>query len=195
MNASVTGSALNQIPLVNSTQILTASAQPPMTSVVASSPVVASTPIVSSVQPLAATTPLVSGVQPLAATTPVLAGGVQQLPATSVLGASIPMVQPQPIVASTMPVQPVPQVIPAATTSHIATTSYSSQVVDDDYRLGRGILDDFRPSAYKSQVVGSTLTTSATGLGATNTGLGVTNTGLAVSTPGTVGASNIKDFL
>ena len=104
------------------------------------------------------------------------------------------MVQPQPILTSTMPVQPVPQVIPSSTASHIATTSYSNQVVDDDYRLGRGILDDFRPSAYKNQVVGSTLNTT-TSVGVTNTGLGITNTGLTVSTPGTIGASNIKDFL
>ena len=102
------------------------------------------------------------------------------------------MVQPQPIVTSTLPVQSVPQVIPTpSTASHIATTS--SLVPDDDYRPGRGILDDFRPATYKSNVVGSTLNT--TGLGVTTNTLGVTNTGLAVSTPGTVGASNIKDFL
>ena len=77
--------------------------------------------------------------------------------------------------------------------SHIATASYSSLVPDDDYRPGRGILDDFRPATYKSNVGGSTLNT--TGLGVTTNTLGVTNTGLAVSTPGTVGASNTKDFL
>ena len=55
-------------------------------------------------------------------------------------------------------------------------------------------MDDFRPSSYKKQVVGSTLTT--TGLGVTtNTGLGVTSNGLAFSSQGIVGASNIKDFL
>jgi hypothetical protein len=113
-----------------------------------------------------------------------MVSGVQPLPATPVLGASVPMVQPQPIVTSTLPAQ-------TTQGSHIGT--YSNPVPDDDYRLGRGILDDFRPSAYKSNVVGSTLTT--TGLGGTTTTLGVTNTGLAVSTPGTVGASNIKDFL
>ena len=189
MTTSFTTSALNQIPLVNSTQILTASAQAPMASVIGSTPVVASTPIVASaVQPLPATTPvLASAVQPLPATTPVLASVVQPMPvATPVLTSSVPVVQPQPILTS---VQPTPQVYSTASGAHFATT-YNNLVPVDDYRLGRGILDDFRPTPYKNIIVGST-----TGVGVANSGLVVTNPGIAVSTPGSVGASNIKDFL
>ena len=189
MTTSVTGSALNQIPLVNSTQILTASAQAPMTSVMASTPVVASTPIVAgAVQPLPATTPvLTSAVQPLAATTPVLTSPVQPLAATTpVLTSSVPVVQPQPIWTS---VQPTPQFYSTASGAHFATT-YNNLVPVDDYRLGRGILDDFRPTPYKNIIVGST-----TGVSVANSGLVVTSPGIAVSTPGSVGASNIKDFL
>ena len=175
MTTSVVGSALNQIPLVNSTQILTASAQAPMASVIGSTPVVASTPIVA------------SAVQPLPATTPVLASAVQPMPvATPVLTSSVPVVQPQPILTS---VQPTPQVYSTASGAHFATT-YNNPVPIDDYRLGRGILDDFRPTPYKNIIVGST-----TGVSVANSGVVVTSPGIAVSTPGSVGASNIKDFL
>ena len=175
MTTSVTTSALNQIPLVNSTQILTASAQAPMASVIGSTPVVASTPIVA------------SAVQPLPATTPVLASAVQPMPvATPVLTSSVPVVQPQPILTS---VQPTPQVYSTASGAHFATT-YNNLVPVDDYRLGRGILDDFRPTPYKNIIVGST-----TGVSVANSGVVVTSPGIAVSTPGSVGASNIKDFL
>ena len=175
MTTSFTTSALNQIPLVNSTQILTASAQAPMASVIGSTPVVASTPIVA------------SAVQPLPATTPVLASAVQPMPvATPVLTSSVPVVQPQPILTS---VQPTPQVYSTASGAHFATT-YNNLVPVDDYRLGRGILDDFRPTPYKNIIVGST-----TGVSVANSGLVVTSPGIAVSTPGSVGASNIKDFL
>ena len=51
MNASVTRSPLNQIPLVNSTQILISSPQAPKTSVVAKTPVVtASTAVMDRLQ-------------------------------------------------------------------------------------------------------------------------------------------------
>ena len=144
MNASVTGSALNQIPLVNSTQILTASAQAPINSVVATTPVVASTPIVAS--------------------------SVQQIPTPVV-----PVAQP----VVTTSVQPTYN-----TASSNFTTTAFPPVPDDDYRLGRGILDDFRPTAYKSQVAG---------IGST---VAVSNPGLVVSTPvANVGASKINDFL
>ena len=142
MNASVTGSALNQIPLVNSTQILTASAQAPINSVVATTPVVASTPIVAS--------------------------SVQQIPTPVVPVA-------QPVVTTS--------VQPTYNTANFTTTAFPP-VPDDDYRLGRGILDDFRPTAYKSQVAG---------IGST---VAVSNPGLVVSTPvANVGASKINDFL
>ena len=239
MNASVTGSALNQIPLVNSTQLLTASAQQPMTSVLGSTPIVASgvagtvpvttgtvpvttgtvpvvtgtVPVVTGTVPVASTVPatsvlgassvqplVASGVQPLTtplasgvATTPLVASGiqplttplaivssVQPLPATSVAG-TIPLVQQQPVVTSTLPVQ---------SAGHFGTT-YSNPVPDDDYRLGRGILDDFRPTSYKTLI--STTTPLAT---TTTSGLVTTTTpSLVVTNPGAIGASNIKDFL
>ena len=158
MNSSVTGSALNQIPLVNSTQILTASAQAPINSVIASTPVVASTPIVAST--------------PVVASTPIVTSAVPQV-ATPVLGASVPVAQP---VVTT-------SVQPTYNTANFTTTA-SPPVPDDDYRLGRGILDDFRPTAYKTQVAG---------VGST---VAVSNPGLVVSTPvANVGASKIDDFL
>ena len=225
MNASVTGSALNQIPLVNSTQLLTASAQQPMTSVLGSTPIVASgvagtvpvttgtvpvttgtvpvvtgtVPVVTGTVPVASTVPatsvlgassvqplVASGVQPLTtplasgvATTP-LVSSVQPLPATSVAG-TIPLVQQQPVVTSTLPVQ---------SAGHFGTT-YSNPVPDDDYRLGRGILDDFRPTSYKTLI--STTTPLAT---TTTSGLVTTTTpSLVVTNPGAIGASSIKDFL
>ena len=226
MNASVTGSALNQIPLVNSTQLLTASAQQPMTSVLGSTPIVASgvagtvpvttgtvpvttgtvpvvtgtVPVVTGTVPVASTVPatsvlgassvqplVASGVQPLTtplasgvATTPLVASSVQPLPATSVAG-TIPLVQQQPVVTSTLPVQ---------SAGHFGTT-YSNPVPDDDYRLGRGILDDFRPTSYKTLI--STTTPLAT---TTTSGLVTTTTpSLVVTNPGAIGASSIKDFL
>ena len=42
--------------------------------------------------------------------------------------------------------------------SQFATQTTLNTLVDEDYRLGRGILRDFRPNAYKTQigVVGNT---------------------------------------
>ena len=172
INPSVTGSALNQIPLVNSTQILTASAQAPINSVVASTPVIAgSTPIVAStpVTPIMASTPVMTPTSVIAST-PVVGSAVQTVGAP-VLGASVPVTPvasavPQPVVTSTLPIN----------------TVSPYQVVDDDYRLGRGILDDFRPNAYKSSaVVGTSVTTTPA---------------LVTSTPvAAVRTSNINDFL
>ena len=172
MNPSVTGSALNQIPLVNSTQILTASAQAPINSVVASTPVIAgSTPIVAStpVTPIMASTPVMTPTSVIAST-PVVGSAVQTVGAP-VLGASVPVTPvasavPQPVVTSSLPIN----------------TVSPYQVVDDDYRLGRGILDDFRPSGYKSSaVVGTSVATTPA---------------LVTSTPvAAVRTSNINDFL
>ena len=172
INPSVTGSALNQIPLVNSTQILTASAQAPINSVVASTPVIAgSTPIVAStpVTPIMASTPVMTPTSVIAST-PVVGSAVQTVGAP-VLGASVPVTPvasavPQPVVTSTLPIN----------------TVSPYQVVDDDYRLGRGILDDFRPSGYKSSaVVGTSVATTPA---------------LVTSTPvAAVRTSNINDFL
>ena len=102
MNASAVN-PLNSVPLVNSTQILGASAQVPMVSQV-----------------------------PITTTTPI-----------------------QPVVSQVQSV--VPNI---AQDPHYATQTTLNTLVDEDYRLGRGILDDFRPNAYKSQVgiVGNTTT-------------------------------------
>ena len=151
MNPSA--SALNQIPLVNSTQILTASAQPQMTSIVGSTPIVASTPLVAS--------------------TPIVTSAVQP----SVVATSIA----QPVMTSTVPVQQT--AMPTTTGANFATTNFYSVPGDSDYRLGRGIFDDFRQGGYKSQIVTSSV-------------VGISQPGLAVTTPAVnVGQSNIKDFL
>ena len=148
MNASAVNT-LNQVPLVNSTQLLTASAQVPMVSQVPVTSVAASTPI----------NPVVSQV-------PVVASGVQ-------------------------PIQSV------GPNQHYTTQTTLNTLVDEDYRLGRGILDDFRPNAYKTQVgiVGNTTTnviTSST-LPVTSTPI-VTST--VVPTTANVGNANIlKEFL
>ena len=148
MNASAVNT-LNQVPLVNSTQLLTASAQVPTVSQVPITSVAASTPI----------NPVVSQV-------PVVASGVQ----------------------------PIQSVVP---NQHYTTQTTLNTLVDEDYRLGRGILDDFRPNAYKTQVgvVGNTTTnviTSST-LPVTSTPI-VTST--VVPTTANVGNANIlKEFL
>ena len=97
---------LNSVPLVNSTQILGASAQVPMASQVPVQPVVSQVPVMTSVQPMQSVVPTVTQDQ------------------------------------------------------HYATQTTLNTLVDEDYRLGRGILDDFRPNAYRSQVgvVGNTTT-------------------------------------
>ena len=148
MNASAVNT-LNQVPLVNSTQVLTASAQVPMVSQVPVTSVAASTPI----------NPVVSQV-------PVVASGVQ----------------------------PVQSVVP---NQHYTTQTTLNTLVDEDYRLGRGILDDFRPNAYKTQVgiVGNTTTNVIT-----SSTLPITSTPIVTSTvvPTTVNVGNanvLKDFL
>ena len=175
MNASVTGSALNQIPLVNSTQILTASAQAPMVSVVPTNPVLTSTPVVaSSVVPVA---------QSVVTSQPVVTAPVAQSLVTSQpVVAAQPVIAAQPVVAAQPLLTTQPQTYNTGTASNFTTSAFP-QVPDDDYRLGRGILDDFRPGAYKS-VVG------------VNPTLAVTTPGVAVSTPvANLGTSNINDFL
>ena len=144
MNASELNT-LNQVPLVNSTQILAASAQVPMASQV---PISASTPVTYSPGQVV-TSPVQSNYQ-----------------------------------ATTM-------------NSHYATQTTLNTLVDEDYRLGRGILDDFRPNAYKTQVgiVGNTTTNVIT-----SSTLPVTSTPIVTSTvvPTTVNVGNanvLKDFL
>ena len=138
MNASGINT-LNQVPLVQSTQILSTSAQVPMVSQV---PVVNTVPVVS----------------------------------------QVPAVAQQPIQVSS--------VVPAGVQNpHFITTGTgAATLVDEDYRLGRGILDDFRPNAYKTQigVVGKTTTNV------------VTSSTPVVSTPvvnATGSSATLKDFL
>ena len=187
MNASVTGSALNQIPLVNSTQILTASAQAPMTSVVATTPVVtASTPIMTSTPITTSTTPVVATTTPImTASTPIVAGSTPVM--GSVAGAPVSVAQP--VVTSAV------QTPQGYGTSNFATTVYSAPVVDDDYRLGRGILDDFRPRPYQTQIASLGSTTGLATTGLATTGLATTGLATTVTTPANVGASSINDFL
>ena len=160
INASAMNT-LNQVPLVNSTQILTQSAQVPQVSQI---PVAATTPIMSQV-PVASSTPIVSQV-PVAATTPIVS--------------QVPMVAPQPMMTDN---------------SHFANNQYGT-LVDEDYRLGRGILDEFRPAPIKASL----------GLGVNtvvNTAMPVATTTPLVSTPvvstpavvPTGGANVLKDFL
>ena len=201
MNASVTGSALNQIPLVNSTQILTASAQAPMTSVVATTPVVtASTPIMTSTPITTSTTPVVATTTPImtastpvvAATTPIMTASTPIVAgSTPVMGsvAGAPVSVAQPVVSSAV------QTPQGYGTSNFATTVYSAPVVDDDYRLGRGILDDFRPRPYQTQIASLGSTTGLATTGLATTGLATTGLATTVTTPANVGASSINDFL
>ena len=130
---------------------------------------------------------------------------------TQILGASaqVPMVSQVPITTTT-PVQPVvsqvQSVIPnIAQDPHYATQTTLNTLVDEDYRLGRGILDDFRPNAYKSQVgiVGNTTTNVITSSTLpVNTTPVVAATPVVASTPVvttnanvTTGANPLKDFL
>ena len=130
---------------------------------------------------------------------------------TQILGASaqVPMVSQVPITTTT-PVQPVvsqvQSVVPnIAQDPHYATQTTLNTLVDEDYRLGRGILDDFRPNAYKSQVgiVGNTTTNVITSSTLpVNTTPVVAATPVVASTPVvttnanvTTGANPLKDFL
>ena len=130
---------------------------------------------------------------------------------TQILGASaqVPMVSQVPITTTT-PVQPVvsqvQSVVPnIAQDPHYATQTTLNTLVDEDYRLGRGILDDFRPNAYKSQVgiVGNTTTNVITSSTLpVNTTPVVAATPVVSSTPVvttnanvTTGANPLKDFL
>ena len=139
MNASELNT-LNQVPLVNSTQILAASAQVPMASQV---PISASTPVTYSPGQVV-TSPVQSNYQ-----------------------------------ATTM-------------NSHYATQTTLNTLVDEDYRLGRGILDDFTPNAYKTQVgiLGNTTTNVITSSTIPNVTTPVITTTPVVSTTANVGGNN-----
>ena len=150
MNASGINT-LNQVPLVQSTQILSTSAQVPMVSQVPVTPVVNTAPVVS----------------------------------------QVPAVAQQPIQVSS--------VVPAGVQNpHFITTGTGSvTLVDEDYRLGRGILDDFRPNAYKTQVgiVGNTPTNIITSTTLPVTSTQVVTTPVVNSTVNASGADTLKEFL
>jgi deleted-in-malignant-brain-tumors protein 1 len=172
MNSSAQASVINQIPISNSTQILTASAQAPMNSVLASTPVVtASTPVVAST-PIVASTPVVTTAPYMTTSQPV---------ATQILNPSVPVAQP--IMTSVVPTQ---QVTTTTTTNFVNTApiTNSVQLPEEDYRLGRGILDDFRPTPYNSKI----LVNSTVGV---TPGVTVTTTTPTIA----VGGSNLKDYL
>ena len=148
INASAMNT-LNQVPLVNSTQILTQSAQVPQVSQI---PVAATTPIMSQV-PVAASTPIVS---------------------------QVPMTVPQPMMTAN---------------SHFADNSVGT-LVDEDYRMGRGILDEFRPVPIKASMgLGGNIVVNSAVPVTTSTPL-VSKP--VVSTPAVVptgGANVLKEFL
>ena len=148
INASAMNT-LNQVPLVNSTQILTQSAQVPQVSQI---PVAATTPIMSQV-PVTASTPIVS---------------------------QVPMAVPQPMIANN---------------SHFANNSVGT-LVDEDYRMGRGILDEFRPEPIKASL-GLGVNTVVNSAMPVSTSTPLVSTPV-VSTPAVVptgGANVLKEFL
>ena len=144
MNASAVNT-LNQVPLVNSTQILTQSAQLPAVSQV---PLVTSVPVVSQV-------PMVTAPQP---------------------GASV-----------------VPNVI---VNSHFTNQTQVGTLVEEDYRMGRGILDEFRPDVFKIQL--GLIPNNTNVVTTTATSIPVATTQLVSTTPAVVptGSANLlKEFL
>ena len=154
INASAVNT-LNQVPLVNSTQIITQSAQVPQVSQI---PVATSTPIISQV-PVASSTPIVS-----------------QVPMATA---------PQPMVSA----------LPTVGGSHYGTTDNFQTLVDEDYRMGRGILDEFRPAQFKAQlglVGNNTVVNSAVPVTSTP----LVSTPVATSTVVPTGGANVlKEFL
>ena len=81
---------------------------------------------------------------------------------------------------------------------HFTTQSTGFNIlVDEDYRLGKGILDDFRPNAYKTQigVVGNTTTNVVISSALPNVSVPVVSTpGVSVTSP-VADANAFKDFL
>ena len=144
-----------------------------------------SVPLVQSTQILASTAqPVVSQI-PVAASTPI----VSQVPVAA---------QPIQSVVPTI-TQPVQSVVPnIAQDQHYATQTTLSTLVDEDYRLGRGILDDFRPNAYKAQlgVVGNTTTNIITSSTLpVNSQVPLVSTPLVSTNANFGGANSLKEFL
>ena len=103
----------------------------------------------------------------------------------------VPVVTQQPIQVSS--------VVPSGLENqHFTTQSTGFNIlVDEDYRLGKGILDDFRPNAYKTQigVVGNTTTNVVTSSALPNVSVPFASTpGVSVTSP-VAGANALKDFL
>ena len=124
---------------------------------------------------------------------------------TQILGASaqVPVVSQVPITTTAPVVSQVQTVVPTiAQDQHYATQTTLNTLVDEDYRLGRGILDDFRPNAYKTQigVVGNTTTNviTSTTLPINTTPVVSTpmvSTPVVSAAPNMSGANTLKEFL
>ena len=115
---------------------------------------------------------------PVASSTPI----VSQVPVatTTPIVSQVPMASPQPMMIDN---------------SHFANNSVGT-LVDEDYRLGRGILDEFRPAPIKASMgLGGNMVVNTAMPVATTTPLVSTP---VVSTPAVVptgGANVLKDFL
>ena len=101
---------------------------------------------------------------PLVANTQVLTTSAQApinsvMASTPVVTASTPIVATQPLMTSVPVAQPVMTSIapnPQIATSNLINTApmmSSNPIPEEDYRLGRGILDDFRPTPYNSKIL------------------------------------------
>ena len=125
---------------------------------------------------------------PLVASTQILTNSAQ-IPVSS----STPITQ---VPVATNAIPQVQSVVPTIVQDqHYTTQTTLNTLVDEDYRLGRGILDDFRPNAYRTQigVVGNTTTNVITSSTLPINSTPVVSTPLVAST--NVGANNLKDFL
>ena len=99
---------------------------------------------------------------------------------------------------SQVPVQQVQTVVPTLNPEqHYTTQTTLNTLVDEDYRLGRGILDDFRPNAYKTQigVVGNTTTNVITSTTLPVNTTPMVSTPVVSAAPNMAGANTLKEFL
>ena len=99
---------------------------------------------------------------------------------------------------SQVPVQQVHTVVPTLNPEqHYTTQTTLNTLVDEDYRLGRGILDDFRPNAYKTQigVVGNTTTNVITSTTLPVNTTPMVSTPVVSAAPNMAGANTLKEFL
>ena len=99
---------------------------------------------------------------------------------------------------SQVPVQQVHTVVPTSNPEqHYTTQTTLNTLVDEDYRLGRGILDDFRPNAYKTQigVVGNTTTNVITSTTLPVNTTPMVSTPVVSAAPNMAGANTLKEFL